>query len=108
MSETVEPWMLPGVFVICTNGEWDAALAKSSGIELPANPPKAGKVYTLSGAIRFPYGLVFALAEFPNYAFEAEHFKPTPHHQHALFRLMLQNPHHPPMEREITINGRVH
>lgn len=104
MIDKMEPWMLPGVFVICTNGEWMA----QSNTPPPVNPPKAGKVYTLSGAIRFPAGVVFALAEYPHYAFEASHFEPTPHHDHALFRLMLANPHHPPLERELTIKGRVH
>ena len=101
----MEPWMLPGVFVICTISDW--APPDDPAIR-PLNPPKAGKVYTLSGAIRYPYGIAFALAEYPHHAFDAAHFTHVPHHEHMLFRRMLLNPHLLVDAKEITINGRVH
>ena len=98
----IEPWMLPGVFLICTDGAWRPSPY------LPTSPPLAGKVYTLSGAVRLPGGLVFALAEYPNKAFDAAHFQPVPHYEHMLFRRMLLNPNLLVDAHPVFIKGREH
>lgn len=86
--DKLPPWVVPGAFCICTQNAWKAR----SGIvdDMPAHPPRKGRVYTISGAIITASHLrLIALAEYPHHAFELDYFAPADANDAAWIRRML-------------------